>query len=74
MTICSASPAIMVKGGRPGPLRVFMQATVCVLHRNLRTLVAGCASYVAALCVLFTPPLNKLTKEHKAPTCSPLHV
>ncbi len=37
---------------------------LCFPHHNLRTLVFGFASYVAvpALCVLYTLPLNKLTK------------
>lgn len=37
---------------------------LCSPHHNLRTLVVGFASYVAvlALCVLYTLPLNKLTK------------
>lgn len=37
---------------------------LCFPHHNLRTLVVGFASYVAvpALCVLYTLPLNKLTK------------
>lgn len=36
---------------------------LCFLHHNLRTLVFGFASYVAVpACVLYTLPLNKLTK------------